>query len=337
MKKKWGIFGGTFDPFHMGHLNSLTEVYKDFELEKILVIPTYHSPFRPLLEGPEPEQRFEMVQQALDGDSRFEVHPVELHRKGTSYTVDTLTELKKAYPDVEFHLVIGIDQFERLSDWKDYGQILEQVHLIVTSRPGFDLPEIGEELPSFLEEFVDGVFLWGLALKDETKIFWHQLSDVDVSGTELRRKMRMGESVSDEIPAAVLEFIQEHQLYESLSKQIEDFFELTEYSFQFVQEKGGIRPLAFDLRDLEAPSEFTIVVSGTSTRQTIAMAETLARAVKTKYGVFPQNSEGLREGRWVVLDYGSLIVHFFYDYVREEYRLEELWRAGKLISFSDAK
>ena len=333
MSKKWGIFGGTFDPFHRGHLNSLCEVQDAFELEKIVVVPAYRSPFRPEIDGPTPEQRFEMVQRALAEDERFLVSDVEIKRQGTSYTIDTIRELTQLYPDVEFFLILGADQFERFNEWKDFENIIAKTHLIVTSRPGFDLPEEEDEIPEFLHPLMQEAGVWGISLTAGPKIFWHQLSDLDISGTELRRQMRMGQSVIEELPAAVLEFVQEHRLYESLSKQIEDFYELTQFAYQFLIDKGAIRPLAYDLRLLEAPSEFTIVASGTSTRQTISMAETLARAVKTRYGVFPQNSEGLREGRWVVLDYGSLIVHFFYDYVREEYKLEELWRKGQLLCF----
>ena len=91
----------------------------------------------------------------------------------------------------------------------------------------------------------------------------------------------------------------------------------------------------FDLRKLSAPSEFSLICSGTSTRQTVALAESLVRFVKEEYGVLPISFEGAEEGRWVLVDYGALIVHVFYDYVRNEYRLEELWKQGIDLNLRD--
>jgi nicotinate-nucleotide adenylyltransferase len=90
-------------------------------------------------------------------------------------------------------------------------------------------------------------------------------------------------------------------------------------------DKGGVNVKNYDLRDKSAPSEFTVICSGTSTRHATALAEHLTREVKKDYNVWPQNIEGQSEGRWIVIDYGALIMHTFYDYVRQEYRLEELW------------
>jgi nicotinate-nucleotide adenylyltransferase len=92
---------------------------------------------------------------------------------------------------------------------------------------------------------------------------------------------------------------------------------------------------AFDLQDLGATTDFTLIASGTSTRHAASIAENLAMAVKEEFNLLPQSVEGVDEGRWVVVDYGSLIVHVFYDFVRQEYRLEELWKNGKEIQVKD--
>ena len=86
---------------------------------------------------------------------------------------------------------------------------------------------------------------------------------------------------------------------------------------------------------LTAPSEFVVIASGTSTRHAAAMAENVVMAVKEEYNVLPQSVEGIDEGRWVLVDYGSLIVHIFYDFVRQEYSLENLWREGKDLGLKD--
>ena len=92
------------------------------------------------------------------------------------------------------------------------------------------------------------------------------------------------------------------------------------------------------MRGLEKPSDYTLIASGTSSRHTAALAEHISRSVKDEYGLFPYNLEGLSDGRWVVMDYGNLLIHLFYDYVRMEYRLEDLWQKGSaLISNKDQK
>lgn len=86
---------------------------------------------------------------------------------------------------------------------------------------------------------------------------------------------------------------------------------------------------------MAAPSEFTLVASGTSTRHAASLAENLVTAVKDEFHLHPQSVEGLDEGRWVVVDYGSLIVHIFYDFVRQEYNLEGLWKMAKDLGIKD--
>lgn len=86
---------------------------------------------------------------------------------------------------------------------------------------------------------------------------------------------------------------------------------------------------------MSAPSEYAVIASGTSTRHAAAMAENVVMAVKEEYNVHPQSVEGIDEGRWVLVDYGSLIVHIFYDFVRQEYSLENLWRQGVDLGLKD--
>jgi nicotinate-nucleotide adenylyltransferase len=159
-----------------------------------------------------------------------------------------------------------------------------------------------------------------------------QLDDVDVSATEIRKRLRDKLSVFEMVPPAVTDYVRQHGLYEAVSAKIGDFEKFTEFCVGFLLGRKSILVKAYDLRGQDFPAEFTIVTSGTSTKQTSALAQNLMREVKTKYGTYPQHIEGLREGRWVVLDYGATIIHIFYDYVRMEYRLEELWQNGRMMN-----
>jgi nicotinate-nucleotide adenylyltransferase len=328
-----GVFGGTFDPLHMGHINSMITVAGEFDLNEIRVIPAFQSPFRQPMDGPTPEQRFEMVQLGLcDYSDLLKVDRQEIDRGGVSYTVATVEALRGKNKSDDLYLIIGMDQFESFDRWKSFDKILEQTHLIVTSRPGSDLPTSLFDFPMGLSEMVVDFDGKQALLKSGNTIHFLQLDDVDVSATEIRKRFRDKQSVFDMVPPAVTEYVRQNSLYEAVSAKIGDFEKFTEFCIEFLLGRKSILVKAYDLRDQEFPAEFTIVTSGTSTKQTSALAQNLIREVKTKYGTYPQHTEGLREGRWVVLDYGATIIHIFYDYVRMEYRLEELWQNGKMMN-----
>lgn len=320
-----GIFGGTFDPFHFGHLNSMLAVAKQFGLDKIRAVPAAKSPLRSQTQGSTPEQRLAMVRLGVQGhEDLIEVDPREVERGGISYTIDTIQAYHKEDAGQLF-LIVGMDQFLKLDQWKDFDKILGLADLIVTSRPGLELPYSIEEWPMAVRGLVEDMDAHQAMLKTGRTIYFYQLKDVDVSGTEVRKKFRFEQSVKTLVPTAVEEYAREHKLFESVTKNIGDFEKFTEYCKKILVDKGGVNVQSYDLRDQQAPSEFTLIASGTSTRHATALVEHLTREVKKDYGVWPESVEGAGEGRWVVIDYGSLIVHAFYDFVRHEYRLEELW------------
>jgi nicotinate-nucleotide adenylyltransferase len=163
-------------------------------------------------------------------------------------------------------------------------------------------------------------------LKTGRTIYFYQLDDVEASGTEIRKKIRFGQSVLALLPPPVEKYIRDNKLFESVQRNIGDFEKFSAFCAAFLAEKGGVNVQTYDLRDRQAPSEFTVICSGTSTRHASALAEHLIKEVKKDYNVWPESLEGQSEGRWIVIDYGALIVHSFYDYVRQEYKLENLWK-----------
>ena len=139
---KIGIFGGSFNPPHMGHINSIQTVAKKLGLSKVHVVPAAQNPLKTPVEGPTPEQRIELTKLAFAqyGETYF-VDDQEIKRGGLSYTVDTVLNLRKEYDANDLFLIIGADKFEELSQWKDYQKILSEVNIVVTTRPGYDVPE----------------------------------------------------------------------------------------------------------------------------------------------------------------------------------------------------
>jgi nicotinate-nucleotide adenylyltransferase len=328
--RKIGVFGGNFDPFHYGHLNSMLSVAEKFELNEIRVVPAYISPLRVQTQGSTPEQRLEMLKRGLEGHTDLiHIDMREIERGGVSYTIDTLESYLSETDKPEILLIIGMDQFVKFDQWKNFDKILRQVDLVVTSRPGNELPYSLEDWPMAVRSLVGDYDHRQAVLTTGRNIHFVQLDDVEVSGTEIRKKIRFNQSVSALIPPGVEEYIRENKLYESVQENIGDFEKFTAFCSGILSDKGGISVQAFDLRAQNAPAEFTLISSGTSTRHTSALAEHLIREVKKTYGVWPESLEGQSEGRWVVIDYGALIVHVFYDYVRQEYRLEELWTKNR--------
>lgn len=331
-KQRMGLFGGLFNPFHLGHLNSALSVGEKMQLQKIFVVPSYQSPLRPPVEGPSAEQRLEMTQLGVGKQhSQLEVVDCEVQRGGISYTIDTIHWFRKKYSDAQLVLIVGLDQFEHFDKWKEFKKILQNVDLVVTSRPGAEFPYETQQFPQGLQELIEDFDGKSALLRTGRTVFFVQLKDVDVSATEIRRRLRSGQPIHSLVPGPVAEYIGKHKFYESVNKSIGDFDKFTRFCAKTVSSKAGINIQAYDLRKLGALSEYTLISSGTSTRHTTALSEHLVREVKKEYGVWPLSVEGQKEGRWVVVDYGALIVHLFYDYLRQEYKLEELWRKGQLI------
>ena len=328
--RKVGIFGGSFDPFHNGHLSSIKAVAEAYGLKEVRVVPAFQSPLRKLVQGSKPDQRLAMAALGIrENRDLILVDDSEIFRGGVSYTIDTLRKFKSKKTNEKLNLIIGMDQFENFDQWKEYSEILKLSDLIVTSRPGLELPKSVEDFPAglriLIKKFARNVAETTLG----TKISFIQLMDVEVSATEIRRRIREHQSIVDLVPEGVATYIAEHGLYETVAKTIGDYEQFTRQCAELLAGKGAINIQGYDLRSADAATDFTLVASGTSTRHTSALAEGIMREVKKALGVWPQGVEGISEGRWVVLDYGSLIIHVFYDFVRQEYRLENLWKKGK--------
>lgn len=331
-----GIFGGTFNPLHVGHLNSMVTVAKKVGLQKVVVIPTYQNPVKEPIEGPNPEQRLEMVRIGVaEYDSLLQVDEQEVARGGSSFTVETLKSYSKSYKPDDLFLIVGVDVFYGMDDWKDLEKILEMANLVVTSRSGNQFPYTLEDFPKRIRSQVADFDKKVAFLNSGRFIHFVRLEDIDVSATEVRKKLRNGQSVAKYLTANVEEYIKENNLYKPLDVRIADFGDFTKFCANVLFDKKAINLKGFDLRPLDKPTEYSIICSGTSSRQAASMGEGVIKAVKENFGVLPLGIEGLKEGRWVVVDYGSLMVHIFYDYVRNEYRLEDLWRGAIDMQLKD--
>lgn len=197
---KIGIFGGAFNPIHNGHL-ALAKCYCDsLKLDKVLFIPTAVPPHKTADYLVSPADRINMVHLAADNNPVFEVSDIEFKRQGKSYTYDTLTELKAIYPDGEFYLIIGADQFLTFHYWYNYEAILDMVTVCTSAR------EDEQEKQTLLEYAKNNAEMQG-------KYFIADYPVIRLSSSEIRDKIKRGEDISALVPKRVFEYIVEKRLY----------------------------------------------------------------------------------------------------------------------------
>lgn len=328
--RKIGIFGGSFNPPHNGHVNSIVTVQKKMGFDLIHIIPNNQNPLKIPMEAPSAESRIEMCRKAFDTYGKaFYIDDIELKRGGVSYTIDTVKELRKQYEARELYLIVGADNFETLNEWKDHKKLLKEVNLVVTTRPGYRIPESADDVPQYMSDMVVESDFGALELSTGRSVEFITLDDLDISSSELRKKLRVGRPVDRFLPLAVETLIKEKNIYKKQTEKISDYKKFTFFCAQILADKKALGIRAFDIKESSSTTDFTLVASGTSTRHAASMAENLTLAIKDEYNLLPQGVEGVDEGRWVVVDYGPLIVHIFYDFVRQEYRLEDIWKEGK--------
>jgi nicotinate-nucleotide adenylyltransferase len=192
-----GLLGGTFDPFHNGHLAAAEAAIECAHLDRVVFIPAAQPPHRPPAIAT-PQQRLEMCSLGIEGEARFEVSEVELKRGGPSYTADTLAELRRTEPDEEFFLILGWDAARLFSTWHEPEKVREMVSIVVIARPGSEAPRKEDLKPVGL----DGAGV-SLCLRPTP----------DISASEIRRAVATGEAIAGKVPTAVERYIASHRLY----------------------------------------------------------------------------------------------------------------------------
>jgi nicotinate-nucleotide adenylyltransferase len=194
-----GILGGTFDPPHVGHLILAEEARLQAGLSRVLWVPA-GVPWRKAARVVSPvDDRVEMVRRAIAGNGRFELCTLEAERPGPSYMVETLVALKERHPGSSLALIVGSDALQDLPSWNEAQRLLSVARLLVARRS-----DDGEELVSGVERALPGV---------AERVVWIDMPRIDISSTELRRRVADGQGVRYLVPDAVAAYIEERRLY----------------------------------------------------------------------------------------------------------------------------
>lgn len=189
--QKIGIYGGTFDPIHFGHLITAQSVFELRKLDKILFIPSFISPLKTDQMSSSPEDRIKMLKLAIKDIPHFDYTDFEIKKKNISYTIETIKELRKTYKYIE--LIIGYDNLLVFDKWKNPDELLKLVKLVVLQR------KVTDEKIRKNNYFKDAIFI-------KTPL-------IDISGTDIRNRVMCGKSINFLVPQKVMAYIYKQNLY----------------------------------------------------------------------------------------------------------------------------
>lgn len=201
-KKKIGIMGGTFNPIHYGHLLVAEDARTYCNLDEIIFIPSGNSYMKDTSEIIDGKKRYEMVSLAIAGNTAFSISDMEIKRNGHTYTYETLEELNKIYPDTDFYFILGADNLFTIEKWKYADKIMQNCTLIVASRDEKDKQDLTQKANSLFKSFHATI-----EILPERKI--------DLSSTEIRKKIRENKPVIYMTPQSVISYINKNALYHS--------------------------------------------------------------------------------------------------------------------------
>lgn len=189
--QKIGLFGGSFDPVHLGHLLVAQAAREELGLDRLFFIPAAQSPFKPGTKSAPNADRLRFLHLALAGKTWCEIDEQELQRGGVSYTIETVRDYSRRFAGVRLFCIIGADHVQKLTSWRDADELARLTEFVVVPRPG-------ESEPSFSKPF-RGHILKGFPL--------------GVSSSEIRQRIKAGQPVDHLVPAAVAEAIRMSSVY----------------------------------------------------------------------------------------------------------------------------
>jgi len=214
-----GILGGTFDPVHLGHTLPAKVVAKHLSLDKVLLIPASIPPHKapPNISA---KQRVEMVKLACEAEPLFSCDDRELNRNGHSYTVDTLIELSQSHPNTRLYFILGLDSLLTFTTWHKYQEILSLCHIVVNTRPNYQLNTLNQATKSLLDKHqitnansLKTSTSGGILLLPNSLPSYDNQLNINISSSEIRQRLINGQSCQNLLAPSVFDFINKNELY----------------------------------------------------------------------------------------------------------------------------
>jgi nicotinate-nucleotide adenylyltransferase len=211
-----GLFGGTFDPIHLGHLRAAAEVRRKTGLDRVLFIPSYRPPHKAAGAVASAADRLRMVELACRRRAGFEASGIEVRAREKSYSILTLRKIRAQAPRARLFFILGVDAFLDIGTWHQYRRVLAECLFIVTGRPGFGLDRARDVLGGSLRGAIAGYPAGqraGGRLPSASRVFLLPIHALDVSSTEIRDRVGRGRSIDRLVPRSVAAYIRDHKLY----------------------------------------------------------------------------------------------------------------------------
>lgn len=197
---KKGIFGGTFDPIHNGHMHIAYEAMEQLELDEVIFLPSGMPPHKQDISITDPYIRYEMVKMAIRGEKRFRVSPIEIESKKVNYTYKTLEKIKSIDKGSKLYFITGIDCLMELDAWKEVEKIFLNCSMVVFMRRGYDLKDVIKKKEEIEKKY-------------DAHIIYLNSSILDISSSNIRDAIKKGRDVSSYLPQNVCYAIKEWGLY----------------------------------------------------------------------------------------------------------------------------
>ncbi|MBQ6495560.1 MAG: nicotinate-nucleotide adenylyltransferase [Firmicutes bacterium] len=197
---KIGIFGGSFDPVHLGHEALAEDACRQCGLTEVIMVPARIQPFKQDKKTASGEDRFRMLALVAEQDDHITVSRYELDNEGVSYTYLTLRAMQERHPGAELYFICGADSFLKIDTWMNAEELLRNYSYIIGARPGYREDEVREQLDRLRKEY-------------GTEVIVINNKQLDISSTEIRERLNAGERVDDLVPEPVERYIKEHELY----------------------------------------------------------------------------------------------------------------------------
>ena len=199
-----GIYGGSFDPVHLGHLKTATSLKTELKLDHLFLLPCCEPVHKEGLKYSS-NDRLKMLNLSLDNFSTLEIDSREILRGGGSYMIDTLHELKQIYKDEPICLIIGMDSFIKIKTWKEWQEFSKLVHLVILQRQGFNLTD------SSLDSFHNSKEVNQLQLEPNGLLYFSNCPKINISSSVIRSRITTNQNLDDLLPKSVINYLRLHE------------------------------------------------------------------------------------------------------------------------------
>ena len=199
-----GIYGGSFDPVHLGHLKTATSLKTELKLDHLFLLPCCEPVHKDGLKYPS-NDRLKMLNLALEKFSTLEIDSREILRGGGSYMIDTLHELKQIYRDEPICLIIGMDSFLKIKTWKDWQEFSKLVHLVILQRQGFNI------IDSSLDSFHNTKEVNQLRLESNSLLYFSNCPKINISSSDIRGRIADNQNLDGLLPKSVINYLRLHE------------------------------------------------------------------------------------------------------------------------------